>query len=357
MNDLKSYGANARRFEQAAGYPGLYLARVLSRHRDLYTVATERGECLARVCGRFRHAAARASDYPAVGDFVMADRATDADGGAMLHAVLPRKSMFERRAADSAETQALAANIDYVFLCMSLNENYNLNRLERYLSVAWSSGAAPVVLLTKTDLRADLPRTLAEVAAVAGSAPVVSTSRENAANVRAALLPYLGPGVTASFIGSSGVGKSTLINLLSGQARMETAEIRRDGKGRHTTTARELLLLPNGGLVIDTPGMRELGAQAVDLASSFADIAALAAACRFSDCTHTAEPGCAVQRALADGALSARRLESYKKLGREARYDGLSFKEREGKRLNDMFGDKGGMKKIRKHIRENDKRR
>ncbi len=356
MNQLTHYGASERWFAEATLYPELSLARVISQYRDLYKIATESGECLAEISGKFRYEAAVVSQYPAVGDFVMADRTDGGSGNAIIHRVLTRKSVFERTAAGSEhQTQVIAANIDTVFICMSLNNDYNLSRLERYLSVAWNSRATPVIVLTKADLCEDLPGVMAEIAAVAPGTDVVATSSLDRASFDK-LLPYLQKGMTASFIGSSGVGKSTLINLLAGEELLVTSKIRQDDKGRHATTRRELLVLPQGGIVIDTPGMRELGVDSVDLARSFLDIDELAAKCRFRDCAHTVEPGCAVRQALEDGTLEQRRLESYQKLQREARYDGLSAKQIEAEKLGEMFKDVGGMKKARKYIRENDKR-
>jgi len=226
---------------------------------------------------------------------------------------------------------------------MGRNENYNLSRLERYLSVAWESGATPVVAMTKADLCADPAGVLREAGPVAAGADLLFVSAENAASV-AAVRSYLKPGVTAAFLGSSGVGKSTLVNLLTGGEPMQVSGIGREGRGRHTTTYRQMILLPQGGVVIDTPGMRELGVDAVDLSRSFADIDALAGRCRFRDCTHTAEPGCAVLRALETGELDARRLASYRKLKKEARYDGLSARGREAEKIQTMFGGKRAMK-------------
>ena len=351
MNQLKTYGADDRFFDEAARYPAMHLARVVSQYRDLYRLVTENGEGLAELSGKLRHETTRLYDLPAVGDFVAADRETTEGGHAVIHHVLPRKSVFTRSAVGlTGEAQVVAANIDIVFLCMSLNRDYNPSRLERYLSVAWDSGARPVVVLTKSDLCAALPAVLAEVSALAPGADVVTASRLDEASVDI-IRGYLRPGVTGAFIGSSGVGKSTLINLLAGAELLETSGVRQDGKGRHTTTRRELLLLPRGGLVIDTPGMRELGAETVDLSSSFADIDELAAQCRFRDCAHGAEPGCAVREAVAAGALEARRLENYLKLQKEARYDGLNSRQIEAEKLAAMFGGKGEMKQLRDFVK------
>lgn len=357
MNLLTRYGAGKRYLDEAKLFPGLSLARVISQYKDLYKVITADGECLAEVSGKFRYERTKLSQYPAVGDFVMVDRTRENSGNAIIHQVLTRKSVFERKAAGNEhQTQVVAANIDTVFICMSLNNDYNLSRLERYLSVAWNSRATPVIVLTKADLCRDLTGVMTEISAVAPGTSVVVTSKHDQASCEK-LLPYLQQDMTASFIGSSGVGKSTLINRLAGEELLTTSEIRQDDKGRHTTTRRELLVLPRGGIVIDTPGMRELGVEAVDLAKSFSDVDDLAEKCRFRDCTHTTEPECAVRQALEAGTLDARRLESYRKLKREARYDGLSFRQIEHEKCSDMFGSVGGMKKVRKYIRQNDKRK
>jgi ribosome biogenesis GTPase len=356
IEKLKTYGASERFIAEASMYPGLHLGRVTTQHKGVYQVVTEQGSCMAEVSGKFRFEAKRLADYPAVGDFVMLDRIHDKTGNAIIHHILRRKSSFERTSVENEnETQVVATNIDFVFLCMSLNANYSLNRMERYLSIAWSSGATPVVVLTKADLCDDAESKRLEVEGVAPGVDVIVTSSLD--DTYEKLLPFLKEGVSASFIGSSGVGKSTLINHLAGTDILATSEVREDGKGRHTTTRRELNLLPSGGVVIDTPGMREMGAESVDLSKSFADIDALAAQCRFRDCTHTREPGCAVLAAVRDGTLGERRMESYRKLGREAKYDGLNARQIENEKISTMFGSKNEMKQMRDFFKQKNKHR
>ena len=303
-----------------AEYPGLALCRVSLQEKGLYHILSAEGEQPATVSGRFQYVAAAVSDYPAVGDYVMADL----NGGdtAVIHHVLPRKSVFLRRAAGAAKTeQVVAANVDTAFLCMALNNDFNLRRLERYLTVARESGAAPVVLLTKSDLCGDLPEKLAQAESVAAGADIVTVSAMEDEGYNR-LADYLVKGETLAFVGSSGVGKSTLINRLLGEDRLRTNGLRNDDKGRHTTTHRELLILPCGAAVIDTPGMRELGIWNADegITATFADIEALAEKCRFKNCTHSTEPGCAVRAAIERGELSGERLSSYEKLRKENAY-------------------------------------
>ncbi|WP_425516000.1 ribosome small subunit-dependent GTPase A [Ligaoa zhengdingensis] len=355
--NMKDLGYTGRFETEAAMYGGLFVARVVSQSRDLYRILCENGELMASVSGKFRFETTRLSDFPAVGDFVMIDRETDLNGNAVIHHVLSRKSAFIRKAAGTAnDEQIVASNIDTVFLCMSLNHDFNLRRLERYLAISWDSGAIPVVVLTKADLCDHVEQWVAQVESVAIGADILITSSVDEDGY-ASILKYIEPGQTVAFIGSSGVGKSTLINRLIGREQLDTHEIRADDKGRHTTTRRELIPLENGGMVIDTPGMRELGLENADLSKTFADIEVLAAHCKFRDCTHTKEPGCAVQQAIQEGSLGTDRLASYLKLQKEAQYDGLNFRELEAKKLNEMFKEVGGMKNARKSIREKDKRK
>ncbi len=356
MNTLEKYGASSRIFAEAQLYPGFELGRVVSQHKDLLKVVSVEGELFAEVSGKLRFEAKNLSDFPAVGDFVMLDRTTDKEGNGIIHHVLTRKSSFERKAVGQVnQLQVVAANIDVAFICMALNNDYNLSRLERYLSVAWDSRATPVIILTKSDMCADIEEKLYEVSSVAIGVDVIITSSMNDSYKQ--LMPYLKQGVTASFIGSSGVGKSTLINCLAGKELLTTSETRKDDKGRHTSTRRELLVLPQGGIVIDTPGMRELGVESVDLSKSFSDIDELSEQCRFRDCSHTKEPGCAIRQAIEEGTLDERRFESFLKLKKEAKYDGLTSKEIETVKLNAMFASLGGMKNARNYLKQKNKRK
>lgn len=347
MNILEKYGLTNRFSNEATLYPELSLARIVAQYRGLYKIITMRGELQAEISGKLRFETNELVKFPTVGDFVMVS-AEALDGNAIIHHVLSRKSIILRTAVGvSGQAQPVAANIDVVFICMSLNNNFNLSRLERYLSVVWDSGATPVILLTKADLCDDLQKAVEEVERVSAFSHVVPLSMFDE-NIEEKLRQYLKSGTTTAFIGSSGVGKSTLINKLMGMEVLTTSEIGKADKGRHTTTGREMFPSPFGGVLIDTPGMRELGAESADLKKTFDDIEELANRCKFNNCTHTSEPGCAILQALSDGKLEQRRLDSYFKLKIEAGYDGLNAKEIEIKKLERMFKDVGGIKNMRK---------
>jgi len=350
-NRLIDLGFSKRIMQEATLYKGLFLGRVITQYKELYKVATENSELTAEISGKFRYSTTTLSDYPAVGDFVILDRDNSDSGNAIIHKVLARESMFVRKAAGTAnEVQVVAANIDTVFICMSLNNDFNLRRLERYLSIAWDSGATPVIVLTKSDLCEDIPARLAEVNTVAIGVDVIITTSIIEDGYKS-ITKYTTCGKTVAFIGSSGVGKSTLINLLIGEDVIETNKIRKDDKGRHTTTKRELIILPLGGAVIDTPGMRELGIESANLSKAFADIDELAGQCKFINCTHNHEPHCAVRKAIEDSLITEERLLNYQKLKKEAKYEGLNFKQIEKQKINEMFSDFGGMKNARDFIK------
>ncbi len=313
--DSSVYGA----FEMHAAN-GLTLGRVSTVHRGRYHLYTDAGEAEAEASGALWYRSPDPCGMPVTGDWVAARSV--GDGQAIVEAVLPRRSLFARRAAGRREeVQPIAANIDTVFVVCGLDGDFNLRRVERYLALAAESGADPVIVLNKADVCEHLAERLEQTAAVAGSAAVVVCSALDPGGVPE-LGAYLGHGRTVALLGSSGVGKSTIANCLIGEERLRTQEVRlSDSRGRHTTTHRELIPLPGGGALIDTPGMRELqlwaGQESVDVA--FDEIAAAARLCRYRDCGHQGEPGCAVQAALAEGRISAERWESYRKLGREVR--------------------------------------
>ena len=318
---LEQWGASEQYYKIASGYPEYELGRVISQEKDLFRVVMDKEECTARVSGKFRYNVSAISEFPSVGDFVLIEHSFK-DDVAVIHKVLPRKSVFIRKAAGkNCMEQVVAANIDTIFLCMALNRDFNIRRLERYLSIAWDSGAVPVIILTKIDLCDDLQAKRFEIENVAVGVPVMETSGLTGDGLQQ-IKQYLQKTKTVAFIGSSGVGKSTLINRLLGEECLKTNTIRKDDKGRHTTTHRELFLLPDRGMVIDTPGMRELGMWKAEegIEHTFSDIEKLAEKCRFHNCTHTSEPECAVRAAMEDGIIDEERLKSYKKLKAENSY-------------------------------------
>lgn len=294
-------------------------ARVVTEHRGAYRVHDGSSERWAVVAGRLRHEAESPLDLPAVGDWVALDEPQEGDDRAVIQAILPRRTAFVRRAAGlEKKPQVVAANVDVVFLVSSLNRDFSPRRLERYLALARESGASPVILLSKADL-GDAQTAIEEVAAVARGAPIHALSSLTGEGIDV-VRGYLQDDATAVLLGSSGVGKSTLINRLLGEDRLATSPVRDDDdKGRHTTVRRELVVLSGGGVVIDTPGMREIGLwdTSAGLDEAFDDVSAFAAACKFTNCKHEKEPGCAVRRAIEEGVLPADRVASYKNLQKE----------------------------------------
>lgn len=332
---------------------GLVPGRVVAQ-RGLNRVSTGEAEHYADLAGRLRHeleGPGGGAGYPAVGDWV-AFRPPTGEGRGLIHAVLPRRSKFSRKVAGNrTEEQVVAANVDTLFLVSGLDGDFNPRRIERYLTAAGDSGARPVVILNKLDLCAEPERCLLEAEAVARGVPVHRVSARTGEGC-AALREYLRPGETVSLLGSSGVGKSTLINRLLGREAQRTGDVREgDDRGRHTTTHRELLPLPEGGLLIDTPGLREVqlweGDQGIE--STFSDVEELAEGCRFSDCRHQGEPGCAVAEAAARGDLAPERLESYHKLQRELHQ--IRLKQDELARLREKQKSKAVQKALREHYR------
>lgn len=316
MIDLKDYGFMPGTVPQGAeGVP----ARVTAVYKERYALVCETGECFGRLKSSVYFGGGR-EDFPTVGDFVTITY--NPAGDSVILRTLPRRTFFSRRdpVPGRPVEQAVAANFDTVFIVQSLNENFNVGRLERYLTQAWQSGAEPVIVLTKADLPGDHSRETAAAHAAAGGVEVYAVSSKTGQGLEL-LEKYLRPGKTLVFLGSSGVGKSSLVNRLAGEDVMAVGGVReKDGRGRHTTTHRQLLRLPCGALVIDTPGMREFGMWDVTegLGGAFTDVERFLGQCRFSDCRHETEPGCAIREAIERGDLSKERWESYRKLKEEA---------------------------------------
>ncbi len=322
--NLSKLGFYPELTEQAEGLlkENFQIARVALEHTHIYKVLTDEKEYLAEITGKMRHLAHAREDYPVVGDWVIIEPLPNEDR-AIIHHVLPRFSKFSRKVAGGeVGEQIVAANINTLFLVMALNHDFNVRRIERYLVMAWESGANPVIILTKKDLCDDVEKKIEEAEAAALGVPIHATAALQDEGLEA-FAQYLTEGQTAALVGSSGAGKSTLTNRLYGEEKQLVKEIRADdGRGRHTTTHRELIMLPSGGVIIDTPGMRELQLWETggSIDHSFSDIQLLAADCKFRDCRHEQEPGCKIQEALEDGKLSEERWQSYLKLQREAAY-------------------------------------
>jgi len=323
---IQSYGWSDALRHDFAPYAArdLIPGRVTVQQRGQYGLVTDLGELNGQISGRLARDA-ESGGYPAVGDWV-ALAARPEERAATIHAVLPRRTAFMRRAADTIATeQVVAANVDVALLVASMNADFNPRRLERYLASAWQSGARPVVVLTKADLTEDPDSAVTGAEGVAFGAPVLAVSVVSGEGL-VALAALLIPGETSVLVGSSGVGKSTLVNAFAGEGVMTTAGIREhDAHGRHTTTHRELVRLPSGHLILDTPGMRELGLLEAEegVSTTFEDVEALAEGCRFNDCSHKNEPGCAVREALESGVLDPGRWKSFVKLQKELNYQRL----------------------------------
>ena len=303
------------------------IARISGEYEKIYKIVTEGGEKTAEISGNMKYNAEGRFDYPVVGDWVLVKGHKNSDRY-IIKKIIPRQTKVSRKVAGKkSEEQIISANIDYIFIMSDLKDDYNINRLERYLTIAWDSGAKPIIVLNKADLcnKKDIENKKSEVEKIAFGVPVhVISCKKNRGLTE--INRYLSSGTTISLIGSSGVGKSTLINQIIGRTKQKTNNTRKsDGKGKHTTTAREIIIIPDKGVIIDTPGMREIQLWNNDsgINSTFADIEKLSKRCKFNDCTHTHEPNCAVKDAINSGDLSEDRLKNFHKMKREMRYQKL----------------------------------
>ena len=345
MPDMKDWGYTGALAGTNAQQEELMIARVLSAHREQFEVVCEKGFLKTRAKTGEYFRLEESTEFPAVGDFVLIKY--NPLGDSLIMRTLPRKSVFSRsdlggRKAGHGRVsveQVIAANFDYVCIVMSLNQNYNARRLERYAALAWASGAKPLVVLTKADLTEERAHYLSDAMRIAPGAEVFALSAMTGEGMEE-FRSFFKQGETLVFLGSSGVGKSSLVNALMGEEALKVGAVREDdARGRHTTTHRELLMLPSGAMVIDTPGMRELGILGADegLSTAFSDVEELARRCRFSDCTHRAEPGCAVQAALKAGKLDRARYESFRALERE---NGAALRRAKEVKLREKSGTK-----------------
>jgi ribosome biogenesis GTPase / thiamine phosphate phosphatase len=348
LNTLEKLGWNENINEKIILQEEQFIGRVVVQQRGQYKILSEAGEYAAKITGKFYHQIVRQEEYPAVGDWVVYSKA-EQDSEASIHLVLPRKSKFSRKTVGGiTEEQIVATNIDTIFIVTSLNDDLNLRRIERYILLAWESGANPVIILNKLDLCSDVEEKKRLVEEVAIGVPIIEISALKNQGIEN-LSTYVKDGQTVALVGSSGVGKSTLINQLIGQDVQDVGGIREDdSRGRHTTTHRELFVIPTGGIIIDTPGMREIQLTESEegLSTTFNDIEELAEQCYFRDCTHENEPKCAVNKAIEEGTLAIDRIQSYRKLQKELQY----IARKENQRLQQLEKEK--WKKITKSHRK-----
>lgn len=350
--EMKKLGWNEEVAKQAIPYisKGMMIGRIASGYKDRYRIFTEHGQFIGQISGKQRFNARSSDDFPVVGDWVAISHHNHNE--AVIHAILPRKSKFSRKSAGKVtREQIIAANIDIVFLVNALNQDFNLRRMERYLTLVWESGANPIIILSKADLCTDIQEKLSQVESVSFGVPVLVISTVMNSGLDQ-VKKHISEGKTIALLGSSGAGKSTLVNALLGKEVQKVKEVReKDDKGKHTTTTRELFLLPDGGIVIDTPGMRELQLWQADegLSQTFEDVMYYANQCRFRDCSHRNEPGCAVRKALDNGELDKKRYENYVKMQKELAY--LSRKENK----LELISEKERIKKMHRAFRKSGK--